>query len=266
MDDDGDQDVIASGLQSNQVLWYENLLGVAMAKSVQCQPRFISQEGETLVINAQLYNPESNPATVWAFINGDKYAYSDSLQLYDDGQHDDSAASDVEARIYSNTPKITVQNFYSPFGNIDVEKSIKSRYGYSYKISSDISGDTTIYLSIVISSEYYHFWSDSMAVNIIVDGLIGNEKRMPTIYALDQNYPNPFNPITMINYQLPMTSNVELSIYNLLGQKVATLISEKQKAGNHQVEWNASGFASGIYYYRIKSGEFQDVKKMILIK
>ncbi len=63
-----------------------------------------------------------------------------------------------------------------------------------------------------------------------------------------------------------MTNEVELSIYNLLGQKVATLVSEKQKAGHHQVEWNASRFASGIYYYSIKTGEFQDVKKMILLR
>jgi flagellar hook assembly protein FlgD len=59
---------------------------------------------------------------------------------------------------------------------------------------------------------------------------------------------------------------VELSVYNLLGQKVATLVSENQNAGYHQVEWDASGFAGGIYYYRIEAGEFQDVKKMILIK
>ena len=63
-----------------------------------------------------------------------------------------------------------------------------------------------------------------------------------------------------------MTNEVELSVYNLLGQKVVTLVSEKQKAGHHQVEWNASGFASGIYYYYLKAGEFKDVKKMLLIK
>jgi flagellar hook assembly protein FlgD len=70
----------------------------------------------------------------------------------------------------------------------------------------------------------------------------------------------------MINYQIPMTNEVELSIYNLLGQNVATLVDEKQNAGYHQVEWDASGFASGIYYYRIEAGKFADVKKMILLK
>ena len=63
-----------------------------------------------------------------------------------------------------------------------------------------------------------------------------------------------------------MTNEVDLSIYNLLGQKVVTLVSEKQKAGYHQVEWNASGLTSGVYYYQLKVGEFQDVKKMILLR
>jgi hypothetical protein len=102
---------------------------------------------------------------------------------------------------------------------------------------------------------------------------IEDHTRTISAYWLSQNYPNPFNPITKINYQLPKTSNVELSIYNLLGQKVATLVSGKQNAGSHQVEWDASHFASGIYYYRIqvvdparRTGEFQDVKKMIPLR
>ncbi len=63
-----------------------------------------------------------------------------------------------------------------------------------------------------------------------------------------------------------MTNDVELTIYNLLGQKVVTMVSEKQKAGYHQVGWNASDFASGVYYYQLKSGDFQDIKKMILLR
>jgi predicted phosphodiesterase len=72
-------------------------------------------------------------------------------------------------------------------------------------------------------------------------------------FKLFQNYPNPFNPMTMINYQLPMILEVEISIYNILGQKVATLIAEKQPAGRYQVEWDASGYASGVYICRLKA-------------
>ena len=85
-------------------------------------------------------------------------------------------------------------------------------------------------------------------------------------YELYQNYPNPFNPVTMISYQLSMTNEVNLSIYNILGQKVVTLVSERQEAGHHQVEWAASRYASGVYYYHFQANGFQDVKKMILLR
>jgi photosystem II stability/assembly factor-like uncharacterized protein len=88
----------------------------------------------------------------------------------------------------------------------------------------------------------------------------------PKSFELFQNYPNPFNPRTIINYDLPKTNDVILSIYNLLGQNVAILVNEQQIAGHHQIEWDASGYASGVYYYRIEAGEFQDVKKMILLR
>jgi hypothetical protein len=93
-----------------------------------------------------------------------------------------------------------------------------------------------------------------------------NLEYFPTSFSLKQNYPNPFNPVTAIGYQLSAISDVELSIYNLLGQKIATLVSEKQKAGYHQIEWDASGFASGIYYYQLLAGDYMEVKKMILLK
>ena len=89
---------------------------------------------------------------------------------------------------------------------------------------------------------------------------------LPTSFSLKQNYPNPFNPSTVISYQLPVISDVEVSIFNLLGQKVVTLVSEKQKAGYHQLEWNASGYASGVYYYQLVAGEYKEVKKMILLR
>jgi len=89
---------------------------------------------------------------------------------------------------------------------------------------------------------------------------------LPFEFALLQNYPNPFNPVTSIKYQVPRTSNVKLSIYNLLGQKVTALVSEKQPAGNYKVEWDAGRFASGIYLYHITAGRFTETKKLVLLK
>jgi hypothetical protein len=89
---------------------------------------------------------------------------------------------------------------------------------------------------------------------------------VPGRFELSQNYPNPFNPTTVIGYRLSANSKVNLSIYNSLGQKVATLVNEKQSVGLHEVEWDASDFPSGVYYYVLKAGEFIDVKKMVLIR
>ena len=93
-----------------------------------------------------------------------------------------------------------------------------------------------------------------------------NSGIFPNNFTLEQNYPNPFNPVTMINYQLPMTCKVELSVYNLLGQKVVTLVNKKQPAGRYEVHWDASSFTSGVYLYRLQAGNFLETNKMILMK
>jgi hypothetical protein len=116
-----------------------------------------------------------------------------------------------------------------------------------------------------IYSDNRWLWQDSFSVNIVTD-IADNASLLPQEFALRQNHPNPFNPITIINYQLPITNDVDLSIYNMLGQKVATLVNERKQVGYHHVEWDASGFATGVYYYRIDVGEFADVKKMVLIR
>jgi len=93
-----------------------------------------------------------------------------------------------------------------------------------------------------------------------------HEPSIPEKFALKQNYPNPFNPTTVISYQLPVNSFVELTVFNNLGQKITTLVSKKQSTGYYTVNWDAKNFASGIYFYRIKAENFTDMKKMILLK
>ncbi len=91
---------------------------------------------------------------------------------------------------------------------------------------------------------------------------------IPFEYKLNQNYPNPFNPTTKINYELKNTDFVSLKIYDLLGREIAELVNETKDAGRYTVDFNASKYmmASGIYFYRIKAGEFVDTKRMVLIK
>ena len=96
--------------------------------------------------------------------------------------------------------------------------------------------------------------------------LLTKDKSIITSFSLKQNYPNPFNPVTNIEFSIPKTESVTLKIYNLLGQEVTTLVSDKLTAGIYKYAWDASGFASGIYYYKIEAGKFMRFKKMILIK
>ncbi len=88
----------------------------------------------------------------------------------------------------------------------------------------------------------------------------------PTQFTLGQNYPNPFNPSTTIRYTLPVSGRVAVRVYNILGQAVATLVDGNQNAGTYEVSFNASALSSGVYFYRIESGSFAAVKKMMLLK
>jgi len=89
---------------------------------------------------------------------------------------------------------------------------------------------------------------------------------IPVAFSLSQNYPNPFNPTTNIKYSLPEDSKVKLTVFNLIGQEVVTLVNETQKAGYQSVQFNAANLPSGVYFYRIDAGKFNAVKKMVLIK
>jgi photosystem II stability/assembly factor-like uncharacterized protein len=88
----------------------------------------------------------------------------------------------------------------------------------------------------------------------------------PVQYTLKQNYPNPFNPLTVIGYQLPTSGFVKLDIFDVLGRVVATLVNERKDAGSYEATFNAGSLSSGVYFYRLQSGEFVATKKMLLIK
>jgi choice-of-anchor B domain-containing protein len=96
--------------------------------------------------------------------------------------------------------------------------------------------------------------------------LSANEPEVPTTYRLEQNFPNPFNPSTVIGYVIPKSGYVSLKIYDVLGQEIATLVSEEQQTGMHQTRWEAQGLSSGVYYYRLQAGTFTDTKKLLLLR
>ena len=89
---------------------------------------------------------------------------------------------------------------------------------------------------------------------------------VPQKFELKQNYPNPFNPTTKIDFQVPKSCNVNISIYDVLGKLIEILVNEKLSPGKFEVEWNASNFASGVYFYKIISDNFIETRKLILLK
>ena len=97
---------------------------------------------------------------------------------------------------------------------------------------------------------------------------VGKENELFLNYELFQNYPNPFNPSTVFSWQLAVGSHVTLKIYDVLGNEIATLVNEEQKAGTHNYEFEMRNYelSGGVYYYRLKAGNFVETKGMIYLK
>jgi hypothetical protein len=100
--------------------------------------------------------------------------------------------------------------------------------------------------------------------HITVD--VSETKVLPSVFSLNQNYPNPFNPATSISFFVPKDGHVSLKVFDILGKEIATIVDRNMESGEHHYEWNASDYASGIYFYRITAGDFVQTKKMMLLK
>ncbi len=211
----------------------------------------------------------SEPPLSWLY--GQTWADSmKSLELYDDGTHGDLTAGDS---IYSGTftfPKGSVNKvwfmysaFYHPgypVGPIEQnEENTQNNFDNHQMLIPDSAGTTPIRLTTNIFGNYLDTTTVLTAVRTV-------SNTIPESFNLDQNYPNPFNPTTMIKYSITKNTEVNLTVYNVLGERVATLYSGMQKAGSYEVNFNASRFASGVYFYRLQAGNFSNVKKMMLLK
>lgn len=143
---------------------------------------------------------------------------------------------------------------------------------WQWQVPSNLQPDSTYKVMISsISNSFLSGLSDTtFTISTGVTG-INNADNIVKSYKLSQNYPNPFNPSTVIQYSLPDESQVKIDIFNIIGQRITTLVNTVQKSGNYMVTWNASNLSSGVYFYSIRatnnSGkQFFDVKKMILMK
>lgn len=175
---------------------------------------------------------------------------------------------------------------------LHISNSIASPLSYSFNItenwirifpaSSSVGGNETITVLLtfdatnlnegVYSTEITlndpHHGGLQIPVQLTVTSTTGIEKEdeTPNSFLLIQNYPNPFNPSTTISFSLPKDQNVSLIVYNVLGNQIQTLINKYLPLGNYSLKFDAANLPSGIYFYRIQSEQFSQVKKMILTK
>jgi len=141
-------------------------------------------------------------------------------------------------------------------------------WAYSEVISLDVTvGDYPLRITGITSSSAPNFDHIKLVYQDPNNIVQEEEEALSKQFALDQNYPNPFNPKTIISYQLPAAGKVELSIYDIRGQKLTTLVNNNQLTGHYKVEWDAAGFASGVYIYTLQtSNGFKKSRKLILLK
>jgi len=137
-------------------------------------------------------------------------------------------------------------------------------------VLEDLNGDiitSGIYLWGIETSEFNNF-KNGVLFTVLPDMELSlfSDKSVPMEFSLKNNYPNPFNPVTTITYDLPELAYVNLTIYNLLGKKVTSLVSETQDAGYNSIQWDATNVASGMYFYQIRAGQFVQTRKMVVLK
>ncbi len=151
------------------------------------------------------------------------------------------------------------QAFYGSNGFWQMETFDLSAYAdQTVRVKFDYGSDS----SVITGDGWY---IDDFHIEFFTTGIDDNAT-LPNTFKLEQNYPNPFNARTKINFTVPNTSDVDLSVYNMLGQKVATLVSERLEAGHHSVNWDASQVSSGVYFYKLTAGDNSETRDLTLIK
>lgn len=167
--------------------------------------------------------------------------------------------------IFSGGPNI------DKFFDAGVGMSNDSYFGTSASRIGDVNGDGLG--DIIVSAPFYYmnldykgYWAIFLGDSLITVTSVMEYPIISTGIHLFQNFPNPFNPITTIKFYLPIADNVELKIYNLVGQEIATLTSMHYFEGEHQIQWDASNLSSGIYFYKLKTSNYTETKKLLLLR
>jgi hypothetical protein len=203
-------------------------------------------------------------------------ATADQMALWDAGQWGVTglAANDIlhSGYIFGDFDPTTIPGYKTEDGSgITKLTDLNDNFALTTPIISTIDGKAIGALHWTSDIDSYNSADAYAAVivayySLIPWGVVKTGPDVPGSYELSQNFPNPFNPTTTINFNLAKTSDVKLTVYNMLGQKVMTLVDSHMNAGQQTVKFDASKLTSGVYFYRLDAGSFQSIKKMILLK
>jgi hypothetical protein len=199
----------------------------------------------------------------WPSLGWPSNEIGDMIELNDNGMDGDKVAGDMVFSTTVTFPAYTVFEVQYKFG-INYGDSVNNQGGNDNENAIGSNHVTNLF-----SSLWYGELIDTFGVMVTRDFTTDVQditETLPTVYALTQNFPNPFNPTTIINFSVPKEEFVTLNVYNSIGQKVATLVNESKTAGTYQVDFDAANLSSGIYFYKITAGNFNETKKMILMK
>ena len=212
-------------------------------------------------------------------------------EIYYKRSADGGASWSADTRLTNNTtdswyPSVTVSGSVVHLvwsderdGNLEIYYKRSTDGGVSWSAHTRLTNNTAVSLSpsVTVSVQVVHVvWYDRRDGNNEIyykRDTTGNVVRIINIgseiskeFSLYQNYPNPFNPTTNIRFDLPKSGSVKLVVFDALGREVATLVNEKLAPGTYEVDWNASQYPSGVYFYKLIAGDYVETKKMLLVK
>ncbi|MCW9065893.1 MAG: T9SS type A sorting domain-containing protein, partial [Ignavibacteriaceae bacterium] len=225
-----------AGMEDNHIIELEQLLVYAQVENV------FGQMGLHTLINKEYIPVELTSFTASLNNNNVTLNWNTATELNNKG-------FEIERTVTSLTQSWLSIGFVPGFG------TTTEPHTYSF-IDSDLESGKYLYRLKQIDFDGSFEYSDEVEVEI----------SLPLEYELAQNYPNPFNPSTAIKYTVPSAGTVQLKVYDILGNEVTTLVNEYEPAGIYNVEWNASSFQSGVYFYQLKTEGIVETKKMVLLK
>lgn len=210
------------------------------------------------IICSGFADPNSNKYSLFSISPGGSLNWK---YLLDYNDEPGGIITDAKGNIFFGSTMGTYFQAFNNKGELLWKMPLNNR---QFDSSPAIGSDGTLYIGTHINTMQYGLTDDLIAVDNGISGI--NDNLVTSEFYLSQNFPNPFNPQTKINYSVPSLSFVSLKVYDILGNEIATLVNEGKPIGHYSVSFNANKFTSGVYFYTLRSGQFTETKKLILLK